>query len=449
MISIMQKEALTILKKINEYSDDEALTEFLNLVSVKGIENALNEITNMDKKYYLKQHPYDIYYSKHDKRYRTYLPLSDGRRKAVTSVSKENLENKIIAFYKNPEEKSKIDTFEKLYPLFLEYKGKETSLANANKLDWVWRTYYKDDSIVKCKFEEITVATLKIWFLDKISAHKLTKRKFKEMKSLSNMLYDFAIESDLLQRNISRIIRNISYKKFEFEAEKEAAQQVYINDEEEQIICAALKQYDKTGNTAYLGVCLNFTLALRVGELVALKTSDFSESTVHIQRQEIKHYEKPENGKIKRNDYEVVPYGKSPNADRQLFLSSGAKQFLAMILNANEQRGFHSEYLMLDKNGERMKNDAINNVLRRLNKMIHTPQKGTHSIRKTCISNMGESKALSNEEIRKFAGHKDFSTTEKYYMHATASFDNRADAYEKAINSKITNVFKRVQNVET
>ena len=120
-----------------------------------------------------------------------------------------------------------------------------------------------------------------------------------------------------------------------------------------------------------------------------------------------------------------------------------------MILNANEQRGFHSQYLMLDKNGERMKNDAINNVLRRLNKMIHTPQKGTHSIRKTCISNMGESKALSNEEIRKFAGHKDFSTTEKYYMHATASFDNRADAYEKAINSKITNVFKRVQNVET
>ena len=70
MISIKKKEALTILKKINEYSDDEALTEFLNLVSVKGIENALNEITNMDKKYYLKQHPYDIYYSKHDKRYR-------------------------------------------------------------------------------------------------------------------------------------------------------------------------------------------------------------------------------------------------------------------------------------------------------------------------------------------------------------------------------------------
>ena len=101
MISIMQKEAFTIFKQINEYSDDEALRVFLTLVSLKGIENALNEITNMDKKYYLKQHPYDIYYSKHDKRYRTYLPLSDGRRKAVTSVSKENLATKIKLVAKN------------------------------------------------------------------------------------------------------------------------------------------------------------------------------------------------------------------------------------------------------------------------------------------------------------------------------------------------------------
>ena len=105
------------------------------------------------------------------------------------------------------------------------------------------------------------------------------------------------------------------------------------------------------------------------------------------------------------------------------------------------------EDLLLNKNGERMKNDAINNVLRRLNRMIETPQKGNHSIRKTCISNMGESRLLSDEEIRKFAGHKDFATTEKYYMHVTTSIENRSDAYEKAINSKISNVFKRVQTV--
>ena len=49
-------------------------------------------------------------------------------------------------------------------------------------------------------------------------------------------------------------------------------------------------------------------------------------------------------------------------------------------------------------NGERDAQDellhdfTINNVLRRLNRQIGTPQKGNHSIRKTCISNMIASK---------------------------------------------------------
>ncbi len=435
---------------VKHISQNEALTLFDKLVNLNKLDDVLDDILTMEKEYYLEQHPYEIYYSEHDKRYRTYLPpKKDGeKRKPITAVTKENLENKIVAYYKQMEEKpSVVDTFEKLYPLFLDYKGKDTSLANAHKLNWVWETYYRDDAIVKCKFNEITVVMLKSWFLDKIAEHKLTSRKYKEMKSLINMLYDFAIESNLTNSNVSRMVHGISYKKYTVENKKAPTEQVYVNDEEENIIKVALSQYEKTGNVAYLGVCLNFTLALRVGEVVALKISDFSETLVHIQRTEIKHYDKLDNGKIIRNGYEIVDHGKTPNADRELFLTRNAKEFLSMIVRANEERNFHSEYLLLDKDGERMHNDAINNVLRRLNRMIKTTQKGNHSIRKTCISNMGESGALSNEEIRTFAGHKDFSTTEKYYMHVTTSIENRSDAYEKAINSKINNVFKRVQTV--
>ncbi len=435
---------------VKHISQNEALTLFDKLVNLNKLDDVLDDILTMEKEYYLEQHPYEIYYSEHDKRYRTYLPpKKDGeKRKPITAVTKENLENKIVAYYKQMEEKpSVVDTFEKLYPLFLDYKGKDTSLANAHKLNWVWETYYRDDAIVKCKFNEITVVMLKSWFLDKIAEHKLTSRKYKEMKSLINMLYDFAIESNLTNSNVSRMVHGISYKKYTVENKKAPTEQVYVNDEEENIIKVALSQYEKTGNVAYLGVCLNFTLALRVGEVVALKINDFSETLVHIQRTEIKHYDKLDNGKIIRNGYEIVDHGKTPNADRELFLTRNAKEFLSMIVRANEERNFHSEYLLLDKDGERMHNDAINNVLRRLNRMIKTTQKGNHSIRKTCISNMGESGALSNEEIRTFAGHKDFSTTEKYYMHVTTSIENRSDAYEKAINSKINNVFKRVQTV--
>ena len=103
MIDSSWNESLSILKKINAFSDDEALTAFIKIVSIKGIDGALNDIRDMDKKYYLEQHPYEIYYSEHDKRYRTYLPpKKDGeKRKPITAVTKENLATKIKLVAKN------------------------------------------------------------------------------------------------------------------------------------------------------------------------------------------------------------------------------------------------------------------------------------------------------------------------------------------------------------
>lgn len=46
-------------------------------------------------------------------------------------------------------------------------------------------------------------------------------------------------------------------------------------------------------------------------------------------------------------------------------------------------------------------------------------QKENLAIRKICIFKMIESKVLTNEKIRWFAGHEDFSTTEKYYEFST------------------------------
>ena len=252
MSDISIPQAINKLQIIKNISQDEALTLFAELVKLNMIDDVLDDILTMEKEYYLEQHPYEIYYSEHDKRYRTYLPpKKDGeRRKPITAVTKENLENKIVAYYKQMEEKtSVVDTFEKLYPLFLDYKGKETSLANAHKLNWVWETYYKDNDIVKCKFSEITVVMLKNWFLDKIAEHKLTSRKYKEMKSLMNMLYDFAIESDLTSRNVSRMVHGISYKKYTVEQKKAPTEQVYINDEEENIINRSSPYLSKTAST--------------------------------------------------------------------------------------------------------------------------------------------------------------------------------------------------------
>lgn len=183
----------------------------------------------------------------------------------------------------------------------------------------------------------------------------------------------------------------------------------------------------------------NFTLALRVGELVALHNKDFFDDTVHISRQEIKTYEKRGNNYV-RTGYTLVEHTKTIQSTRDLFLTSRANEFLEMIIEANKQRGFENGYLLIDAKGNRIHDYSVNNALIRLNKKLHTIQKANHCIRKTCLSNMLESNELTNKEIQQFAGHVDFATTQKYYLYPTKTKDKRKECYEKAICSKIKNV---------
>ena len=51
-----------------------------------------------------------------------------------------------------------------LYPEWIKYKAVETSKANANKLQWVWNTYFVDSDIAGMDMQIIDVITLKTWF---------------------------------------------------------------------------------------------------------------------------------------------------------------------------------------------------------------------------------------------------------------------------------------------
>ena len=79
-MSINIHDALRILSTIKGLSDYQALTELENLATLKPMQDVLNDIEDMNKEYYLKRHPYQIYYSESDKRWRTYLPDSTKKK---------------------------------------------------------------------------------------------------------------------------------------------------------------------------------------------------------------------------------------------------------------------------------------------------------------------------------------------------------------------------------
>ena len=69
-----------------------------------------------------------------------------------------------------------------MYPDWIEYKRKESSLANANKLQWVWNTYLIDSSISKMRIKDIKTITVKKFALDTIDKFKLTKKNIQNLK---------------------------------------------------------------------------------------------------------------------------------------------------------------------------------------------------------------------------------------------------------------------------
>lgn len=402
---------------------------------------------DMKKKEIIEKHKeqYNIWQAT-DGRWKTKVPDSTKKNgeRLLAKSKEEDLLNAIVEWYTK---KEVFDTLETLFPEWIKFKAKDSSKGNANKLTWVWNTYYKDQPITKRKISVLKVLDVKTWLLDTIEEHSLTRKKYKEMKSVLNMMLDYAIELEIISNNVARNVRNISAKHFKLEEKKAIEENVYVDNEEEKLIDKCLEQFEKTRNIAYLAICMNTALGMRVGELVALKTSDFDDVSVRVQRQEIKIYEE-QNGKYIRNGYCISEHTKTKESVRNIPLTSVSAYFYQMIVDINRSNAHKSEYLFLNENGERLHNDSINHALQRVNAKIGTVPKGNHCLRKQFISKLYNSGLLSDDRLREFAGHKYMSTTFGYIFPLETDKGENIIDYEKAVNQKNISVTKCNQKIE-
>lgn len=421
----------------------------LNLqYGIISIDDVSEQVQEMARKFdILKKHEsFCKIWQATDGRWKTKLPDENAKSKCklVAKTSREDLENFIVNWYRELQETLK-PCLESIYDDWIVCKEKETSMANANKLIYAWNKYYRDTPIISIPFEDMTAGQMKDWFLTVITEKQLTNKQFKEMKSVINMMYDYAISYNYTNINIPRQIRGFSDRIFREDAEKPISETVYDSAAKNEVIKEALKQYEKTRNTAYLAVCLNFSLGLRVGELVALTTSCINgDGTIDIIREEVKTYIKDEDGTPHRNGYKVVNHTKTQCGKRKLILTPSAKKYIQMALDRNKELGIaDGDYIFLNKEGNRIHDHAVNNVLRRLNGVrnekdafvITARPSGNHAIRKTCISELHDSRLLSDDTIKTFAGHKDISTTQKCYIHQVKPITEYANEFAKVFDA--------------
>ena len=352
------------------------------------------DMTKKQRENIIKKHmeQYTTKYYESDRRWQSFLPYESHprKKKPIAKRKWEDLEAVIIAYYKEQEQanKRKKITLRTLYPEWFAYKWQDTNNSGyMNHTDGEWKRYYENNPIVDRPVAEFTTLELKNWARNKIIAGKLTKKQYYNMAIIIRQSLEYLVELGELPTNHFAEFK-INSSLFTPVIPKEAEQEVFIEDEEKKLKELAAAEFAEHPNrTAALAVLINFSLGLRVGELVALKWKDLKDSYLHIRRMEQKQYEQLEIGKWKKH-LEVVEHTKSDAGYRTLYVVSSAMELFDKVKEANLRNDYSCEaedYIFMYRK-HRITANSIDSHYERYCKQISISKKGNHKARKTALN---------------------------------------------------------------
>ena len=401
-----------------------------------------DDMTKKQKENIIKKHKeqFTTKYYESDRRWHSFLPDESLPRKMKPIAKRkwEDLEAVILAYYEEQEQENKRKqiTLRTLYPEWFAYKWQENNNScYMQRIDGVWRRYYENDPIVDRPIVELTRLELKNWARSKIISEKLTKKQYYNMALIIRQSLEYLVELEEIPANHYSEFK-INASLFTPETPKEAEQEVFSEEEEKQLKALALKEFEEhPDRIAALAVIINFSLGLRVGELVALKWKDLKDSYLHIRRMEQKQFEKLENGKWQKS-YTVVEHTKSNAGIRTLYVVTSAMELFNKVKETNLRNGYSCEpddFIFIYRN-HRITSNCIDSHFERYCKGLGIKKKGNHKARKTALTKIADNPNINLKDAMEWAGHRDVKTFITHYCFSRYSDEQKRNELEKTLN---------------
>lgn len=185
--------------------------------------------------------------------------------------------------------------------------------------------------------------------------------------------------------------------------------------------------------SACICLVLNFYLGLRVGELASLQWSDidYINGVVHVHTTETKAYARDASGE--RDScmrYAISDTTKTIEGIRDVPLTYKSVQLLQELSRHHGVMGYTSPYLAYDGTDTALVR-SLDRTLRRLCKLCEILPFSTHMIRKTFASRLHDA-GMSTRMISDLLGHREMSTTERYYI---LGYQDEIDRARNAMNT--------------
>ena len=257
----------------------ESISRQLNEDSATLFPEESAEIVDMKKQYEAKQRvlkvkgallPYvregskTVTYDKKNDRYKIRIPVAlrkDDRDK-ITARTQQEVYDKMHAYLFGDSN----FTVRKLFERVLEEKenDKDTSSLTVTRYRQIWEKHYEHTAIADLPITEVKASDIKRFFKKTTEGRTISRKNFVNIKSIFNVVYDLAVECDIVANNLSR---NLNCKDLKFKAVDN--ENVRYTDEDRDKILNYLDGMDEKTGYEY-GIELMFCLCIRIGELRAL-----------------------------------------------------------------------------------------------------------------------------------------------------------------------------------
>lgn len=368
------------------------------MINLPDIEKQV-DMNNREK--YLTMHDHKIWQAT-DGKWCTYLtdPNKHKKRGLCKRKTKEEVEEAIIEYWKQKECNPTIkEIFEEWNTRRLEM-GKIKAVSYDINND-TFKRFYKDFGEKRIK--NVSESQWEDFLCEITSNQKISAKCFANLKGITKGFLKRAKKRGLTNMNVESFFLELDisdgdFKKHIVNEEKE----IFYDDEVEKIM-----EYIKDNLDAKnLGIALMFVTGIRIGELVALKHSDFDGTTFSIMREQTRHKGQDGHGNV----FEISNYPKTPAGFRRVIVPNSQKWIIDKLRLINP----FEEYIFLDSNKNVMTTDMIRKRLYLVCDKVNIPRRSPHKIRKTYGSILLDN-GIDNKLIERQMGHTDIICTERFY----------------------------------
>lgn len=378
-------------------------------------------------------HPYDIHHTETSGWFTNVDdPSSPGGKKKIRRANESSFWEALAEWYIDNNHYAKDISLNALYEKWIVWKETPRNKENIKRLKASWKAYYADEKlsqeIITKPIAKLTRLELREWAESLMKKHEPDKKKFARMFEIVNQVLDYASDEDvnIISENIwlkakKKINRDLILSKPIPRDET----QIFTDDERRKIkemVHEDLEKYKKQSSSAGLQILFLFETGLRIGECCGLKWTDIKKNRLYIQRQ--------------ANNEGVKEWTKTTAGYRDIPLTAEALKILKEIKAFNKEHGYDKEWIFQSDNSGydyRLSYNAADRKLRKLCARLDSVMKSPHKCRKTCISTLLDSPNVNDKTVQRFAGHKDFSTTQNYYNFDRKSQEEQAKSISLAL----------------